>query len=167
MTLVETLLCAALLPMIMGACFILLRTGCDSWQTSSAQTQLSQGLSQSVAWMTGDLRQSGPSVISNVPADNAGHPSITFTMAQGASNQGTIWGPSVTYALGGPNADQLIRTQNNQPQTIAADITSLQFTRQTSTPNVINIQLQSSVPTYRANEQLTSTLNVKILLRNQ
>ena len=136
MSLVETLFCAALLPMIMGACFILLRTGWDYWQTSSAQTQLSQGLSQSAAWMTGDLRQSGPSVISNVPADNALYTSITFTMAQNASNLGTMWGSSVTYALGGANGDQLIRTQNSQSQTIATHITSLQFSRQTARPTL-------------------------------
>jgi hypothetical protein len=166
MTLVETLLCAALLPMIMGACFILLRTGWDSWAESSAETQLSQGLSQSIAWLTGDLRQSGPSVIGNVPADNAWHSSITFAMAQDASVIGTIWGPLVTYVLGGPNGDQLIRTQNSQPQTIAANITSIQFKRQSACPDIINIQIRSAVPTYRADEKLTLTLNTKVFLRN-
>jgi len=166
MTLVEGLFCAALLPLIMGACFTLLRTGWDSWQISSAQTGLSQGLYQGMARMTGDLRQSGTSVISNVPADNTLHTSITFTMAQNATDLGTVWGTSVTYALGGPNGDQLIRTQNSQSQTIAAGITSLEFSRQTAAPNVINIQLGSSVPTYRGNEQLSSDLNINVFLRN-
>jgi len=168
MTLVELLFCAVIFVLIMGACMALLFRGWDSWQTSSAQVQLAQEESQSVGWLTNDIRQSGASQITNVPADNNGYAQITFSVVQNVLSGGNItWNAgAINYSLGGTLGHELIRTQNGQSRVIANNITSLQFSRQTLTPNMVNIQLAAFAPTYRGNQQLTSTLTFKVFLRN-
>ena len=165
MTLIEMLLCTALFSLIIGACTALLLAGWNSWAISSAQARLSQELSQSVSRMTNEIMQSGASVITNVPADNQWYPQITFSVAQ-ASNGSVVWGPLINYSLGGIDGKQLMRTLNGQAQTVAEDITLLQFSRQTPTPNIVNVQLTASVATNRGSQKLTSTLNFKVFLHN-
>ena len=166
MTLVETLFCAVIFALIVGACTALLLRGWDAWNTSSAQTLLTQEFSQSVSWLTNDLKQSGASVITNVPADNNPYTQMSLSTAQNVVGGNVVWGALINYSLGGANGQQLIRTQNSQTHIVATNITAIQFTRPTATPNLVNIQLTVSVPTYRGNQQLTSTLNFKVLLRN-
>ncbi|MGH2564751.1 MAG: PilW family protein [Ginsengibacter sp.] len=166
MSLVETLFCIGIFILIMGACVGLLLRGWDSWQSSSAQVQLAQGLYRSVARMTNDIRQGGASVLANVPADNNPYPQISLPTAQNVSGGNVVWGPLINYSLGGPGGKQLIRTQNSRISVIAVNITSLQFFRHASTPNVVNVQLTASVPTYRGDQQLTSTLSFDVLMRN-
>jgi len=166
MTLIETLFCAVIFTLIIGACTALLLRGWDSWNLSSAQAQLTQELTQSVTWMSNDTRQSGASVITNVPADNNPYSQISLSTAQNVSGGIVVWGPLLNYSLGGSSGQQLIRTQNSQTHIIATNVTSFQLTRPTATPNVVNIQLTVSVPTHRGSQQLTSTLSFKVLLRN-
>ena len=103
--------------------------------------------------------------MTSVPADNNWYPQITFSIAQ-VSDGSVAWSPLLNYSLGGADGQQLIRTFNGQPQTIADHITLLQFSRQAATPNIVNVQLTASVPTNRGNQKLTSTLNFKVFLRN-
>ena len=166
MTLVEALFYAVIFILMTAACIALLLRGWDSWQITGSQAQLAQELSQSVTWMTNDIRQGGASAVANVPADNSVYPQISFSTAQNVSGGGVVWGPLINYSLGGPDGQQLIRTQNGQTRVIAVNITSLQFTRFTAAPNVVNVQLTASVPTYRENQQLTSALAFKVFLRD-
>ena len=168
MTLVETLFCAVIFTLIVGACTALLLRGWDSWNLSSAQAQMTQDLMQGSAWLTNDLRQASASQITNVPADNNTYGQITFSTVHDVASGGAVnLNPqAINYALSAAGGQQLIRTQNNQARIIATNITALTFSRPAATPNVLNIQLTASVPTYRGSQRLTTTLNVKVLVRN-
>ena len=166
MTLVETLFCAVIFTFIMGACVALLLRGWDSWNISSAQAELTQELNQSAFWLTNDLRQSGASVITNVPADDNPYTQISFAEAQDVLSGSVVWGPVINYSLGGTNGQQLIRVQNAQTHIIAVHVTTFQISRQAASPNMVNVQLTAHAPTLRGNQQLTATLNFKVLLRN-
>ncbi len=166
MTLVETLFCIAIFSMVSVACFSMVRIGWDAWLTSSAQVEISQRIAQGSSKIFSDLAQSSPSVIVDVPADDHWYSSITFTKADDVSADNVVWGTAINYALGGTDAHQLIRTQDSQEQVIANLVQSIQFRRLIAHPNIVEAQVQISVPTFRGAQRVTTTQVFKVYLRN-
>jgi prepilin-type N-terminal cleavage/methylation domain-containing protein len=70
------------------------------------------------------------------------------------------WGNQITYSL---NGRQLLR--NSDPKPLANNIISLQFSRQSSTPNIVEIALQSEKKTVKGNI-INLDLNFQLKLRN-
>jgi Tfp pilus assembly protein PilW len=172
MSLIELIICAAIFSLIMAACIALLLAGWNSWNSSSAQAQLTESLSQSVSRMTNEIRQSSATGITGVPVDNncpsdidsSVNTEMTFSIARNL-NGSIIWSPSINYAqsLGANGQPQLMRSQNGQVRILATGITSLKFCR--SIPNIMYIQLTASVPT-GLGQPRSSTLNFKVLVHN-
>jgi len=169
-TLVEVMTTVVIFSFILGICYALLISGSDSWETNSARVELQQELRKAMDWITQDLRQAGSASIVNVPADGNAYTSITFRKSAGVSGGNLVWDSSTTrYFLGGTGGTQLLRQVGAQTASvIAQNIQSLQFSRQTSTANVVNVSIQTQKTTLRR-KMLTEkapSLTLKILLRN-
>ena len=169
-TLVELMVTVIIFAFILGICYSLLISGSDSWETNSARVELQQELRKAMDRMSQDLRQAGSASIVDVPADGNAYTSITFRKSAGVSGGNLVWDSSTTrYFLGGTGGTQLLRQVGAQTASvIAQNIQSLQFSRQTSTANVVNVSIQTQKTTLRR-KMLTGTapsLTLKIYLRN-
>ncbi|HBO96860.1 MAG TPA: hypothetical protein DE315_04040 [Candidatus Omnitrophica bacterium] len=169
-TLVELMVTVIIFAFILGICYSLLISGSDSWETNSARVELQQELRKAMDRMSQDLRQAGSASIVDVPADGNAYTSITFRKSAGVSGGNLVWDSSTTrYFLGGTGGTQLLRQVGAQTASvIAQNIQSLQFSRQTSTANVVNVSIQTQKTTLRR-KMLTEkapSLTLKILLRN-
>ncbi|MBI5149864.1 MAG: prepilin-type N-terminal cleavage/methylation domain-containing protein [Candidatus Omnitrophica bacterium] len=172
-TLVEAMVTVIIFTFILGICYTLLISGSDSWETNSARVELQQELRKAMDWIAQDLRQAGSASITNVPADGATYTSITFRKSAGASGGNLVWDSNTTtYSLGGTGGTQLLRQVSGQTASvIAQDIQSLQFSRQASTANVVDVSLQAQKTTLRGKTlagktPIQASLILKIYLRN-
>ena len=167
-TLVEMMVTVAIFSFILGICYTLFISGSNSWETNSVRVELQQELRRAMDWVSQDLRQSGSAAITNVPADGATYTSITFRKSAGASGGNLVWDVNTTrYFLGGVAGNQLQKQVGVQPASlIAQNIQSLQFSRQVSTPNIVDVSLQAQKTTLREKRPIQASLTLKIYLRN-
>ena len=173
MTMAEVLISALIFSVVLAACYALLIAGSDSWETNEAKIELQQDLRRSVDWITQDLRQAGSVSITNVPADGAWYTLITFRKASSVSGGSIVWDTDTTkYLLGGSDSTQLQRQIGSQtPKVIGQNFQSLQFRRQSTSADVVDVTMQAQKKTPRgknltgkaAVEQSTS---FKVYLRN-
>lgn len=173
MTMPEVLISAIIFSLVLAACYALLIAGSDSWETNEAKIELQQDLRRSVDWITQDLRQAGSVSITNVPADGAWYTLITFRKASSVSGGSVVWDTDTTkYVLGGSDSTQLQRQIGSQtPKIIAQNFQSIQFRRQSTSADVVDVTMQAQKKTPRG-KNLTGKayvqegLNFKVYLRN-
>ena len=170
-TLVEMMVTVAIFSFILGICYTLFISGSNSWETNSVRVELQQELRKAMDWITQDLRQAGSASITNGPVDpvdGTPYPSITFRKAAGVSGGNLVWDSSTTtYSLGGTGGTQLLRQVSGQTASvIAQNIQSLQFSRQVSTSNIVDVSLQARKTTLREKRPIQASLTLRIYLRN-
>ncbi|MBI5415989.1 MAG: prepilin-type N-terminal cleavage/methylation domain-containing protein [Candidatus Omnitrophica bacterium] len=172
-SLVEVLVTVVLLSFIMGICYALLISGSDSWEINNVRVGLQQELRKGVDWITQDLRQAGSASITDVPADGTVHTSITFYKCAGASGGNLVWDSNTTrYFLSGSGGNQLQRQVGSQTASvIAQNVQSLQFSRSSTSPGVVNVTVQAQKAPPRGknlsgNVPIQLSMSFKISLRN-
>ncbi len=172
-TLIEAMVTVLIFSFILGICYVLLIAGSDSWEANSVRVELQQELRKAMDWITQDLRQAGSASIVDVPANGSVYASITFRKAAGVSGGNITWDSSTTrYFLGGSDGNQIQRQVGSQTAAvIAQNIRSLEFSRQVSASNVVNVSLQAEKATLRGKTlagklPIQASLSLKIYLRN-
>ena len=165
-TLVEVLVTVLLFTILMGISLELLVTGLDSYSVNRNRTELQQELRKSIDWIKEDLRQTGTAGLVSMNT-NTTYTSITFRTATGAAAGGTItWSAdTVQYLLGGTGGVQLQRISGATTKNIAQNITTLQFRRDATTPNVITVTLTAS-SNQRKGGTVSLSYNFKVKMRN-
>ena len=117
-------------------------------------------------WITEDLRQSGTSAVVDVPVDGNWHNTITFKICTGANNGNISWaGSNTQYSKGGTGSAQLLRTTGAQSKVIAQNFQTVQFRRQNTSANVVDVALtvQKNIIGGR---MLTMSSNFQVKMRN-
>ena len=141
-SLAETMVTLLIYSFIAAACYSALVYGSNSWKVNSVAVELQQELRKAMDWITEDLRQSGTSTITDVPVDGQPHNTITFKLCTGANNGNISWaGSNTQYSKGGTGSAQLLRTTGVQSKVIAQNFQSVQFRRQNTSANVVNVAL--------------------------
>jgi type II secretory pathway component PulJ len=146
-----------------GACFTIMASSSSSFQVNRVKVELQQELRKAQNWMINDLRQTGSSVITNVPADGTSYSTITFRTSTGASGGAATWSTdTVQFALSGT---QLQRTSGATTRVLAQNISSLSFKRDVSTSNLVEVTVgaQKKAP---GSKTLTASVTFKVELRN-
>ena len=165
-SLVEALVTVVIFSFIAGGIYATVVVGQDSWEHNKVSTELHQGLRAGMEWMKYDLQQAGSSSISNVPADDAWKTSISFKKPTGVSNGMIIWDTNATqFVKGGSNNDQLQRIYNGTTKVLANNISSLQFRRQSSSSNILEVQIVVQKQT-ATRHTIQDQLNFEVKLRN-
>ncbi len=166
MTLVEAMVTVFIFTILMAASLQVMLSGSDIWQTNKVRTELQQELRKAIDWMKEDLRQTGSSGITNVPADGSTKTTITFYTASGVTSGSVTWsGTTTQYVLGGTSSNQLQRISGGTTKVIAQNISLLQIVRSASTPNILTITLRAQRNTLRG-VTITLNYNFKIKLRD-
>ena len=120
---------------------------------------------KAMEWMKLDLLQGGYSTITNVPADGTAYSTITFYTSNGINSGAISWSTNtVQFVLGGTNSDELQRISSST-KVIAEHITTLHFTRQSSTPAVVEIALTAQKNTLKG-RSVTVSSSFKVKMRN-
>ena len=161
-TLVEALVTVIFFSLILGACYLILLAGTDSWQVNSVKIEIQQEARKAADWIKQDLIQSGASTITNVPADGNWYTTITFKTTTGASGGNIAWSSQTTQFL--LSSNQLIR-RTATDKVCAKDIQALQFRRQAASPSIVTVSVQTQKNTTKG-LTLTMTSNFEVKMRN-
>ena len=162
-TLVEVLMSVFIFSLLAAACYGIMVSGSSSWQVNRFRIQLQQELRKSQSWMINELRQSGASVITGVPADGNSYTSITFRTSTGVSGGAATWSAdTIQFSLSG---NQLQRISGGTTKVLAQNISLLQFQRQAATPNLIQVTVQAQ-KTASNSPTITGNLSFKVQVRN-
>ncbi len=165
-SLVEVVAAAFLFSLMVGACLMIFLSGSDAWQVTSLSVQLQQERRKAMDWIKEDLVEAGSSTITDVPADDAWYNTITFQTPAGVSGESITWSTDTTqFALGGSNGDEIIRTVGSTTKTLAQNIQSLQFRRQSTNPSIVDVVINSQKSTTRG-ILVSNTSSFKVKLRN-
>lgn len=165
-SLLEVLVTLLIFSIIIAAVNATLLIGDSSWNTNSIRIELQQELRKAMDWMKDDLRQSGPTAISNVPANGSWYTTITFQTAAGVSGGSITWNSDTTqFVLGGTDSDQLRRIEGSTTTVIAQSMQSVQFRRLAGVPDIVEVALQAQRDTFKG-ATIASNLNFKVQLRN-
>lgn len=146
-TLVEVLVAACIFFILVGAAFLVLNSGINSWLAGNVEVDLRRQLVSAVGPMEKELKETRAAE-TNL-ASGATSNSLTFALPADTNGDGTIldsngqveWSTDlVTYSL---NANgEIVRTTTNGSQSILArNITSLQFTRPVSPVNILQVDI--------------------------
>lgn len=167
-TLIELMIVMLIFSIILGAMFAVMNMGKASWHSGDTQIQVQQEARKGMDRIVKELRQTGTSTIIGVPADGNLYNTITFRIPDedGIDANGNIeWGNQIAYSLGGLNGQQLLRTEGEGLEVLANRVVNLQFRRQATTPNIVEITLQSQKTTIPGH-LISATLNSQIRARN-
>ena len=165
-SLLEVLIVVAIFTMLAAACSILLTAGYDSWRINKTQIELQQELRKATDWIAQELRIGGTSTITNLAADGTWRNTITFKISNGVVSGNIDWYIyTTTFVLGGTSSNQLQRQSGLDTRIIANNISSLQFRRLASAPNIVEVSLQATKNTFKGNPVTMST-NFKVRMRN-
>ena len=172
-TLVEITITVLIFSLLIGVLFTVLTTGKTSFQVGDVHIELQQDLRRGMDSITEELPQSGSSqlwtIISTAevafPADGSSYNTIIFYIPAGVTNGNIVWQTDkIQYFL--DDNKRLRRKVDSvlDPKPLANNIISLQFSRQSSTPNIVEIALQSEKET--AKRKINLDLNFQLKLRN-
>ncbi|HQP10612.1 MAG TPA: hypothetical protein PKV41_04440, partial [Candidatus Omnitrophota bacterium] len=89
-----------------------------------------------------------------------------FYLPSSVSGNVITWSANTTrFVLGGTDGDQLQRIEGGTTKVIAQNITTLGFTRQPGSPDIIEVALQAQKNTIKGTS-ITADLTFEIQMRN-
>jgi len=163
----EVLVTVLIFSSLAAGLYSVAMVGESSWQTNKAQIEIQQELRKSASFMIPELLQAGDSSITNVRADNNWYDTIIFKKPTGILSGSVTWDAEETqYVLGGTGGTQLLRIQGADTRVISDHINSMQFRRQTATPNTLEVRLDAQNSTLQG-RTLQMDLIFNIHLRNR
>lgn len=170
-TLVEIMVTLLISSLMFTALFIVLSSGRNSWYIGDAQVRLNEEMRKPLLTINKELRQSRPSEITGVPADDNFYTSITFKVPEDTDNDGDVidaagnveWSENITYALNANN--QIVRSAPSGTSVLANNISSLQFRRPSGNPSAIQIYITANTTTV-SGRNLQSNIMSSVNLRN-
>lgn len=184
MSFLEMMVSVAIFTVIMSSIFTVIYTGRLYWRVGSSQIDAQQQARQAVAYMAKELRQaragtgrvgggSPVAILENLPADDNAYTFVTFRIPQDTNGDGDIldsngwvveWSDKITYSLAGT---QLIRsTDTGATKVLANNISTLQFTRSSTSPLLIKIRVVSDKVIPGTGETISVPLSTWIRLEN-
>lgn len=167
-TLIEMMVVVFLFSIIFAAIFTVMGTGRNSLSVGESQIGVQQACRNGLDAIMKELRQSGVSTITGVPANGTNYSSITFQIPTVIGAAGITWSSNIQYALGGLNGAQLIRTQSGSQKVLANNISAISFNRLAVSQNVLNISITAQKNTFPGFTAMQSniTLNSQVRIRN-
>jgi len=164
-TLMEMLITIMLFSFIMAGVYAVTAAGENSWQVNQVKIELQQEMRKAMDNMIHELRQAGDSSIVNVPADNTWYTTVTFRTPAGVSSGSINWNAdTIQFVRGGANNEYLQRVSSST-KTICQDMQSLQFRRQSTSPDILEVAMQAQKNTVKG-AVVNYDLNFSIQLRN-
>ena len=172
-TLVEIIITVLIFSLLIGVLFTVLTIGKTSFQIGNVRIELQQDLRRGMDLITEELRQSGSSQLRTIisgaevpfPADGSSHNTIIFRIPAGVTNGNIVWQTDkIQYFLDG---DKQLRRKVGSVldlESKANNIVSLEFSRQSSSPKIVEIALQSEKETGK--RKINLDLDFKVKLRN-
>ncbi|MDD3375173.1 MAG: prepilin-type N-terminal cleavage/methylation domain-containing protein [Candidatus Omnitrophica bacterium] len=168
-TLVEVMVTMLIFSILMGALYMSMNVSQTAWAVNSAQIGLQRELRKAMEQMKKEIFETGSIAINDVPANGNWYPSIRIRRPAGLSaNSSIVWQANmIQYILGGADLTELHQINSVGPTVdiVAHNIQSVQFRRQSETPDVVEVALVGEDATLKG-DPLTYQLNFKIELRN-
>ncbi len=174
-TFIEMMIVLAVFIVIGGSLSYILSSGEGAWYMSDARIVASQEGRRAMSAVIREIRQSGPSVITNCPADSLWRlAQINFSIPVDIDNDGDVidisddieWSP-VTFVTTGQA--QLERQDGNANTVLCNNVMRVYFRRQAATPDVVEVVLWTIKWTrYRSGWgwMATQVFNCNIKMRN-
>jgi Tfp pilus assembly protein PilW len=166
-SLFELMVVVFIFTLMMGGLYTTSLAGQDSWATNTVRVELQQDLRKSMERIKSDLRQAGGSSIDDVDPDSNPESDISFKIPEGITSGSIDWDDdTIVFAQNATDSTLLERTiGGGTPQIIATNIKSITFTRQVSTPNIVEIYIEVEKDTVKG-RTITLSLGFQVQLRN-
>ncbi len=163
LTLVEIIIVIFASAILIGICIVFFVASFRLWGIGEIPIELQQELCKAEMWITNDLRQSGATRIIDVPADGSWYNAVTFYTCNGVSSSKISWGATpIQYSI---NSNQLQRLEGGaSAMVIAEQLQQLQFRRQASSPNIVEVTIRAEKQFQQTN--IDQTVNFIVKLRN-
>lgn len=166
-SMVELMVTMLIFTILAAGMYALSMVGDSSWHSNKARIELQQEMRKAMEALVLDLRETGGTSITNVPADGAWYSTITFKLPTGVNSGSINWdGFSVQYSV---ISGQLRRIYNVTPtpitRTICQNVQSIQFRRQLANPDILEVAMQAQKNSSKG-LALSYALNFDIQLRN-
>ena len=166
-TLIEILVASLIMSIIMGALFVSLSVGQNSWFNGDTAIELRSQTIRSIMTIDKELSATRPSKINL--AIGAASSTITFYLPQDNNGDGSVvdsagdieWSGAITYSLNGSN--QIVRSSGGASRIIGINIGTLQFTRTGNRIIQVDITARKSSLSKR---QMQDTEQAIIKIRN-
>jgi hypothetical protein len=166
LTVLELTVAMSIGAIILFALFALWDVGFTAFESAEAQTRVNQELRKAIQMIVPDVAESAAAKILDVPADGSWYYSLTFHRPEDISGGEITWSPdAITYAVGGLNASQLIRTAGTEQRVVATNILSFRARRFPDRPDAIEIVVLGR-QTSRTAPQVDGQLSVTVKTRN-
>ena len=165
-SLVEVMVTMFIFSFVVLGLFVSVVATDASWASNKASIDLHQQLRTGMEWIKYELSQASTTSISSVPANGTWYTSITFKLPTGISNGSATWDAnSVVFQRGGSNNGDLQRVYNGSTRVLGRDLSLLQFRRQASTSNVLEVEMTAQK---QDDQRRTAqySLNFLVKLRN-
>lgn len=179
----------AIFTVIVAAIFTVIYTGRIYWRVGTSQLDIQQQARQALAFMEKELRQSRPGtgrvhgeivpIIPNLPADDRlDHYQVTFHIPFDSNGDGTVlssgtgiveivdWSNPITYYLDNKKIIRSLSTDGTSTRVLANNINSLQFIRQSSAPEIIDIIIGGNKTIPGTRDVISFTLRGRVILKN-
>lgn len=162
-SMVEIMVVVLIFSFISAGLYTSAVVGQRTWETNKVQIELQQELRKSMEAMIDNLRQAGNTSIVNVPSDGNWYTTITFKTPSGVASGNITWNTdTIQYLVAGTELQEKIGTDTN---IISHDISALQFRRQASAPETLEVALQGQKNTAQG-DTLQYDLGFSVQLRN-
>ena len=147
-TLVELLIVSVVAAGMCLTFAAMVRMSHRSAQMQSNIMTVSHELRRGIEEICHDLAGSSANVV-NIPADGVWYNAITYQVPEDTDNNGTVldgagaveWSVPITVTIGGPDNNQMRRTQGAAVRVLSNGVTALQFRRQAATPQIVEVNL--------------------------
>ncbi len=184
MSFLEMMVSIVIFTIIVGSIFTVTYTGRLYWRVGTSQLDIQQQARQAVSFMAKELKQTragtgmvggGASVaiLEGLPTDDQPHTSVTFRIPFDIDNNGTVlnasgnvvdWSDKITYSL--VNNQILRSVAGGGTKVLANNVSSLQFTRESGAPQLIEIKVITSKNIPGTTQPVTYTLSSWVHLEN-
>ena len=164
-SLVEIMVTVLISSILIAGLYVALNVAKKSWEENTIRIELQQELRKATEWMKRELLEAGPTSITNVSANGSPETYINFKMPSGITDGSIIWDSNpIQFALGGTTGTDLIRAYNGT-KIIAKNINSIEFTRQSTTPDILEVSINAQETTTNG-RTLDLQTEFQIKLRN-
>lgn len=177
-SLVEVIVATCIFLVLVNMAFVTLNTGMSSWFSGGVSVELRNEIIKAFGAMEKELKETASAKLDNLPSGSSAA-YLIFRLPQDIDNDGTIidwsgvapmyeptieWSlTNVTYQLNA--SKEIIRTSSGQSRIIARNISTLQFSRPSAQPDILQIDITAQKNDSKG-RVINDTARLMIKMRN-
>ena len=165
-TLIELMIVSVVALVFLLALASVMIVGYRNWQINRAAITLNDNLVNGLRAMVRELREAGVASPNGIQIFGPGSSGLTFELPTAVGPEGPTAWQTISYALGGSDGKQVLRTLGGNVRVLATDISHLSFTYNALTnPQEVGIDITGTKQAVNGT-LLTQAMSMEVTVRN-